>query len=78
MFGGTKDLFIFLVHFRLFVFDTFSSIFSHFFAERVIAMSFPSKGVMALYRNPVHVRFLITHNFFMNHQYFVDSCTFVK
>ena len=26
-----------------------------YFTERIIAMSFPSKGVMALYRNPVRV-----------------------
>lgn len=28
---------------------------AHIFPERVIAMSFPSKGLMAMYRNPIEV-----------------------
>ena len=32
-----------------------STDYSFFVSERVIAMSFPSSGLMALYRNPIHV-----------------------
>ena len=44
----------FIFEFQYMMFSIYDS-FNYFIVERVIAMSFPSKGLMSMYRNDINV-----------------------